>query len=254
MESSRGKKDDRDSWHGVLDPRKRKQIQDRLAQRARRKRLSAATSGKDTAQSVVALHGSDNNNTSPEAARGINLDSSQLDMDLNITAAPSVTLPSSSSSYLSMPTEAPGATTPPSISAVSSSMTLTAPLPSDHLLHPESKISAILALSINGHILGLTCSDSKLIRSRPQPPNIPESLYPTPLQLSIAHHDWIDRFPFPRMRDNMIALIDVVDFKDLLFDFFTMPSFTVNTGAVAWDPGAWRISPEFKEKWGYLFC
>lgn len=114
-------------------------------------------------------------------------------------------------------------------------------------------MSAIMALTINGSILGLSCNDSRITKSPPQPPSVPQSLHPTPIQLSTAHYDWIDRLPFPLMRDNMIILMDVVDAKELLVDFFTMRSFTVRAGAASWDASAWEISPEFKDKWGYLF-
>lgn len=128
------------------------------------------------------------------------------------------------------------------------------PLPIDQVLLPsDPKTGAIIAVTENGTILGLSCHGSKFDTSPPQPLTIPESLYPTPLQLSTPHHDWIDRFPFPRMRDNMIILNDTIDVKDILCDFFLMRSFSVRSGGASWDPDAWLISPEFNEKWGYLF-
>lgn len=51
----------------------------------------------------------------------------------------------------------------------------------------------------------------------------------------------------------MISLMDLIDVGDFFYDFFTMESFVVEEGAVAWNPRAWKISPEFDAKWGYLF-
>lgn len=116
-------------------------------------------------------------------------------------------------------------------------------------------MTAIIALGINGNLLGIHCSSTRVAKSSLPPADalIPPSLYPTPLQLSTPHCDWIDRFPFPRMRDNLIILADVVDTKELLFDFFTMRSFTVDDPGPAWNCAAWRVSPEWNQKWGYLF-
>jgi hypothetical protein len=34
--------------------------------------------------------------------------------------------------------------------------------------------------------------------------NLPDELYPTPLQMNHVHTSWIDMFPFPKFRDNLI--------------------------------------------------
>lgn len=53
---------------------------------------------------------------------------------------------------------------------------------------------------------------------------VPDTLYPTPLQMSCAHTGWINMFPFPRFRDNLIK--KGIDFipeemcKDLFGDIF----------------------------------
>ncbi|KAH6722662.1 hypothetical protein BKA61DRAFT_592979 [Leptodontidium sp. MPI-SDFR-AT-0119] len=62
---------------------------------------------------------------------------------------------------------------------------------------------------------------------------IPNTLYPTPLQMNCAHTDWINMFPFPRFRDNLIRRgVDFVPEKmcrDLFGDIFlengTLPLF-----------------------------
>lgn len=131
---------------------------------------------------------------------------------------------------------------------------LVAPLAVDHRYLPNAKMTAIMALWVNGNLLGLTCDVSAVIVSQPQPDHVPKSLHPTALQLSTPHVDWIDRWPFPRMRDNMILMKDVLDFGQIFQDFFLMRSFSVEEGSNAWDAAGWQIYPEFNVKWGYLWC
>ena len=71
--------------------------------------------------------------------------------------------------------------------------------------------------------------------------------------MSVPHVDWIDRWPFPRMRDNMIVMSNVIDIDQIFQDFFLMRSFAVVEGADAWDPHSWHIFPEFNAKWGHLW-
>lgn len=110
-----------------------------------------------------------------------------------------------------------------------------------------------MALFVNGSVMGMHCGNIKVIKSSPQPSSVPESLQPTPLQLATPHYDWIDRWPFPRMRDNMILLNAVINAEEMFVDFFKMESFSIKQGGLAWDPNAWQISPEWETKWGYLF-
>jgi len=109
------------------------------------------------------------------------------------------------------------------------------------------------ALYQNGALMGLLCSVSTLAKSTPMGPEIPESLRPTYLQLTIPHQPWIDRSPFPRMRDNMITLLSTIDEEDFLADLFCLTSFTIESGAPSWDPRAWKVGEEFSAKWSYLF-
>lgn len=128
------------------------------------------------------------------------------------------------------------------------------PLPCDQRLLIDPKMRAMIALWLNGTILGLACDKTNWVMSPPRPASVPQTLHSTDLQLSTFHYDWIDRLPFPRMRDNLILLsmTNVADVDDLFKDFFYLPSFAVREGADSWDPRAWEVLPEFEAKWGYL--
>jgi len=83
---------------------------------------------------------------------------------------------------------------------------------------------------------------------------VPLPLRPTTLQMTVLHIPWIDRFPFPRMRDNVIQLCcDGFDEDEFFADIFTGESFTVAPGALSWDPAGWKMAEGFRSKWGHLF-
>lgn len=150
-----------------------------------------------------------------------------------------------------MPLSADGSITTIQPNVPPSALLSTLP-PIDRLL-PDNRSAVILALRLNGSILGLSCSPANISPSHRPASNVPEALYPSPLQLAIPHHTWIDGWPFPRMRDNMIILNDNLDVYDLFGDFTRMDTFRITDGALSFDPKAWRISPQFAAKWGYLF-
>ena len=121
------------------------------------------------------------------------------------------------------------------------------------LTSPWVTVSA--ALFRNGQILGIPCSLS--LCSTSSPPAgviIPLALQPTVIQLTMTHALFIDRFPFPSMRDNMIALAGLLDYEEFLQDILLMQSFSIVPGRESWDPPDWRIGGQFRAKWGYLFC
>ncbi|OAL20160.1 hypothetical protein AYO22_09132 [Fonsecaea multimorphosa] len=102
--------------------------------------------------------------------------------------------------------------------------------------------------------MGISCALAvPPAKSNPAGPDIPESLRPTALQLTTNHPSWIDRFPFPKMRDNLITLMSIIDEEEFIADLFCLTSFTLDPGAAPWDPKAWKIGKEFSAKWGYLF-
>ncbi|KAK1450352.1 hypothetical protein CMEL01_07688 [Colletotrichum melonis] len=91
----------------------------------------------------------------------------------------------------------------------------------------------------------------------------PSNMLPTALQLSVEHHPWIDFFPHPRMRDNFLRIVaehgeDYIDEDEMCRD-------VVDVGAGAgvedaalivwgepWDPRGWEATEPFLRKWGWL--
>ncbi|KAH6885362.1 hypothetical protein B0T10DRAFT_530957 [Thelonectria olida] len=136
------------------------------------------------------------------------------------------------------------------------------------------RLNVLNALAHNATMLGIEakslCRDetsSPFNSHGPQAPNglipalpYPESLRPTAKQRAVQHHPWLDLFPFPRMRDNMIegAANGIFDDDMLCYDL-------VHTGAgseveqpalivwgESWDAQAWEVSIAFLKKWGWL--
>ncbi|KAF4779978.1 hypothetical protein HER10_EVM0008320 [Colletotrichum scovillei] len=86
------------------------------------------------------------------------------------------------------------------------------------------------------------------------------ALQPTPLQRTVLHHPWIDLFPFPRLRDNVLLGVakgdlddddlcaDILEVKDE--DNSDKPSLIV--WGEPWDWKAWEANENFFTKWGFL--
>jgi hypothetical protein len=103
----------------------------------------------------------------------------------------------------------------------------------------------------NGPTLGTT---SPLIANE-----WPVNLRPTQLQRSIQHHPWIDVFPWPKFRDNLLQAFehpDLCDEDELCRDVVEYGD--LNNKPVllvwgdAWDPHNWEVTSDFLTKWGWL--
>lgn len=86
---------------------------------------------------------------------------------------------------------------------------------------------------------------------------IPDSLRPTELQLTKPHHPWLDFFPFPRMRDNLITAQDEFDDEELCHDLMAFWDMKNTEAAVLiwgspWDPRNWEVTEAFVRKWGWV--
>ncbi|KKK21774.1 hypothetical protein ARAM_001701 [Aspergillus rambellii] len=85
---------------------------------------------------------------------------------------------------------------------------------------------------------------------------LPVSLRPTPLQRTQSHHPWMDCFPFPKLRDNLIAAGDFDDdplCRDIMGVWDT-PS--ESSGLMVWGEPSnaenWEVSEKFLRKWPWV--
>jgi hypothetical protein len=87
--------------------------------------------------------------------------------------------------------------------------------------------------------------------------HIPLDLQPTEVQKRVPHHPWLDFFPSPTLRDNLIALQDEIDDGDLCHDLMAFWD-TRNTRAALlvwgppWQTSSWEVTESFLTKWGFL--
>ncbi|KAH7148182.1 hypothetical protein EDB81DRAFT_758635 [Dactylonectria macrodidyma] len=94
-----------------------------------------------------------------------------------------------------------------------------------------------------------------------EPPSFPTHLLPTQLQKTVTHHSWIDLFPIPGLRDNVLQGIETGRYdEDELCNTLCCDLLDFETGTIAllvvwgesWDATGWEFSPDFFKKWGVL--
>lgn len=83
---------------------------------------------------------------------------------------------------------------------------------------------------------------------------VPASLLPTATQRSVLHHPWLDCFPFPRMRDNLINAPEGFDDCELCADIMNPANGAI--GIMVWGdpwlPQNWEVSESFLQKWSWV--
>jgi hypothetical protein len=85
---------------------------------------------------------------------------------------------------------------------------------------------------------------------------LPPALRPTQIQFQVPHHPWIDKLPFPAMRQNLIGAGDTYDDSALCGDLVGLFSpGTGGTGIIVWgepwDINGWEVTEQFLEYWGW---
>ncbi|KAJ9141646.1 hypothetical protein NKR23_g7811 [Pleurostoma richardsiae] len=144
--------------------------------------------------------------------------------------------------------------------------------PSD--LPTLARINVLNALANNALALGIpikdlqseTCTSPFTFQGPEQPGTVdrslsaPACLRPTALQRIVPHHPWLDVFPIPAMRDNILLGVErgLVDEDELCGDMMSTedaggdaPAPIVVWGE-SWDVRSWELSASFWRKWGWL--
>lgn len=87
----------------------------------------------------------------------------------------------------------------------------------------------------------------------------PVALKPTQSQLSIEHHPWVDCFPWPQLRDNLLKAFehpDLCDEDELCRDICDYGDADREPMLLIWgcpsDPQSWEVSNAFLKKWAWL--
>jgi len=226
--------DERDDWRGISSAQERRRRQNRLHQRAHRKAL----------QRCLPLHGSENvteiyTTGKKRALRSLASspwDFSNSDQPCQNTFAPTaqealdiaISLGFSGLAVVREHVEA----APIFENALNFlqhaylNWTLGRPNLSD--IPSVTRLNALDGLMRNASILQIPAEflatddlDSRFNFHGPMPRDVvlplPPDLRPTAYQRSIRHHSWLDLFPFPRLRDNILRCIEtgVYDEEDL---------------------------------------
>lgn len=141
---------------------------------------------------------------------------------------------------------------------------------SDHLL-TLTKVNVFRACGHNLQLIGFSMDDMDDDAISPfntaTPPeesspmesdSIPANLRPTRLQRTVPHHPWLDFFPLPKMRDNLIQAGDNWDDEELCHDImgFWNTSSSGDAGLLVWgdpwDIGNWEVTEAFLKKWQWV--
>ncbi|CZR37779.1 uncharacterized protein FPRO_07030 [Fusarium proliferatum ET1] len=127
-------------------------------------------------------------------------------------------------------------------------------------------LNVTIAVANNATVLGfdraLMCIDEAISPFNINGPfnadyNPPKALEPTEVQKAVLHHPWLDIFPFPKFRDNVILAADAEllddgelceDISEINWENVEKPSLIVWGDSSV--PNSWEASPWFLRKWG----
>lgn len=139
----------------------------------------------------------------------------------------------------------------------------------DHLM-TLTKVNVFRAFAQNIKMIGWSetwwpdDAVSKFSTARPQDSQtpdqlsrIPQNLQPTRVQRTKPHHPWLDFFPLPKMRDNLIEAGEDWDDEQLCHDIMGFwGESSIDAGLLVWgepwDVRNWEVTEPFIKKWQWV--
>ncbi|KAL4791319.1 hypothetical protein BDV19DRAFT_401436 [Aspergillus venezuelensis] len=275
-----------DSWYGVTDPAKRRKLQNRLNQRAYRRRLKEKKSNtKGTQQTQDSSPSNPSSETSSKLGNTVSVTADGAE-ELPSTALVQIHHASSNQPKPQFPDLDSLAVLGPC--ADSSKKILqnieallyaeyTTASPRTDLLLGVVRVNFLRGLHSNIEVLGYSASEmhddalSHFGIAGPIKPSIkpssslPLALQPSKVQLVTPHHPWLDLLPIAQMRDNLILAGDSYDDIQLCRDMCGYGA-QLNpdqrrgdaqgeTGVIIWrdpwDPSGWEVTESFLRRWGW---
>lgn len=138
------------------------------------------------------------------------------------------------------------------------------PVLSRNLTLCDARFNVFRAMLINANLLGLTfdlldedlASQFNLVGPLMSTVHLPASLFPSQKQKNIIHHPWIDLIPVLSLREALLIRVDVIDEDELCGDFYGACGPSKEVGirvwGEAWDPSAYELSEAIIRKWRWM--